>query len=1354
MPTELPRLRSGIELDTTTFTAGVERVIGSVRNLGTSTDQQTRTMARGFDVVTTSMRNFAAGFGVAFGSVAAGQLGQFSRQALNIAGNLGEMATQAGVTTTELQKMEFAALQVGVSQSELVNLLSQFGRRVGEADAKANDFRKTLDRYNISIRDGQNNIRSSVDILGDLAEAVQNAGSAQEQLAIVSAAFGSRLGRQLLPLLVEGREGFLKLGDAAVQAGLVLGADFIDQADRASDSLESLQYALSKGFQIGIVEEFAQSINVGTEGLIAARAAGEALGRTVGTVLKYITGAIDLFHGLAKAVDGLLDSFGALGDYLRLDLLDIIDSVIDGIKKLVGIPDTSLEAIAPPEVIERLNKMRESFGAVGDSASDAASASESAMAKMIEQAQVENRQLIELVESYKTYGFSVETITRGIEIENQLRAAKISLVDAEKSGLLDLLTSNQLLKKSVEELAAAEEKRMKQFAEMATREGDLRLLQQKSLSRQDLGVPTPGPKADQEKLAEEIKGLWQGVGQSIQSSFADTYEEIFRGGITSFGDLATQIKDIFIRLAAEIAALMTAKALFGGLTGGLAGLKTEFAGFAQAFGTLGGGPGGFMGAPSGATGAGLLGAGAIGALGGSLLAPMLFGGGAGSQIGGGVGGGLGAAAGTFLGGPLGGLAGGLLGSLGGGFFGSLFGGGSQSNQVSIRGGLGISGQGQAAKFVAGIDASLQQMLDATQEATADRILEVADAVRVEYSKQLSANDMARLAKGRIGPVAGALGFNVAEITKGTGEQQLASLQQALAIQKQIEGFQLGPIKVQFRDLEEQFDALEAEANRLGVSTAGLSEEYSRQRKLLGLEFRRQDAQFKASAGVISQYTASQRMLRIEHEQAKLLADQYGVSIKDLNDAYKEQVQALRLQHRAEDVAFSQSIGAISEFQAQFKLLEIEFRQSKLVADEYGISLKQLVVGYREAKKALELQQQSQIVDFQATLGVITPYTASQRELRIQYEQAKLVADDYGVSVKELNKAFKEAREVLRLQRSEEKVQFKASLGVISEYKAAQLSLTIQFEQAKLVADEFGVSMKELNAAFKDAQALLKLRYEAEKISFMQGLGIIDDYEAEQRLLNNRFAEARLLAKEYGISLKQVAEAQKIATAQLKLQHQNERVEFLRSLGIITDYTAQQRLLRIQFAQAKLVAAQYGISIAEVERAQKRASEELAAAERQRRRDMRLQIDDLARSITDPFEQLIEPLRAFGIELDRSLLNPLQQFEAAAQHFRDLAKRAMAGNIEAIEQLDEAGRDFIATATAVGASPGAAAATAEVQSTIDAVMANLTDAQKEAMEGLEGVIRDANRRQIDKLEELIDAARDTKAAIDKLNRELT
>lgn len=232
-------------------------------------------------------------------------------------------------------------------------------------------------------------------------------------------------------------------------------------------------------------------------------------------------------------------------------------------------------------------------------------------------------------------------------------------------------------------------------------------------------------KREAKLLEEPFKNAITGV----QNAFTAGFEDIFKGGVNSFSDLADTVKDIFIRLAAEIASLMIIRPLlapiagavggagFGGMTGGgfSGGIGQIFGGVGQMLNTsslgtsinslgaatglfsagsggvassvasvgsigAGGGAAGLSGlgipgaasssAPvfgaSAATLTSTLGVAALGYFGGQALAGLT----GGNPTGAGIGGGLGAGIGFAVGGPIGAILGGVGGSLLGGLFGN------------------------------------------------------------------------------------------------------------------------------------------------------------------------------------------------------------------------------------------------------------------------------------------------------------------------------------------------------------------------------------------------------------------------------------------------------------------------------------------------------------------------------------------------------------------------------------------------------------------------------------------------------------------------------------------------------------
>lgn len=180
---------------------------------------------------------------VTAGGIAIAGLSVASRGALEFADNLGNTADKLGLNTDELQKLRFASAEYNVEQQATDVALQRFTRRLAEARQGQGELLSITRQYNIELRDGQGNSRRAIDILGDLADRVQNTTDRQEQLRIAFKAFDTE-GADLVNLLRQGSGEIERLGIAAQESGLILRSDLIPEAAEANREFELLGQTL------------------------------------------------------------------------------------------------------------------------------------------------------------------------------------------------------------------------------------------------------------------------------------------------------------------------------------------------------------------------------------------------------------------------------------------------------------------------------------------------------------------------------------------------------------------------------------------------------------------------------------------------------------------------------------------------------------------------------------------------------------------------------------------------------------------------------------------------------------------------------------------------------------------------------------------------------------------------------------------------------------------------------------------------------------------------------------------------------------------------------------------------------
>lgn len=879
----------------------------------------------------------------------------------------------------------------------------------------------------------------------------------------------------------------------------------------------------------------------------------------------------------------------------------------------------------------------------------------------------------------------------------------------------------------------------------------------------------------QEDAAQKIQSLYENALEGIQDSFTTMFEELYSGGITSFEELALSIKDIFIRLAAELTTLMIIRPAVLGLAGaggagGAGGLASLFgfgasgagagttptgapigtvppamywgAGAAGAGGAMvlpamapGGMPAGMMtgmgmpfGGPGipinqtpwwqpGALGAqGLFMSGALGAVGGNLIGGQ-FGGYGG--IGGSVGGGIGAIAGglTPLG-PFGSILGGLGGSLIGGALGGLFGGGGgEGNEVSFGGAaLGVAGRGgtgKAAEVIRNIDKALQDLLSSRQEALVNDMLRVAPSVSIKYGEEgPSAGDLASLARARIAPAASALGLSAKGITGGLQGAPTFTAEEMAANFEQALGILQQIENIQLGPLGAELQALKDTFN-----------ETARAAKKFGL----------GSA-------AEQAALRKQYEADK--------------------AAAIR-RNREQELEVAAQVGAITPFQAAMGQLKLQFAEAEARAKELGISTANLGKTYAAAQEALREQRREQFrsieTEARALAGLPQTFASAVAAMKARFAELRSAMEELGGSVAGLIALEKQAAKALQEQRHQQalsiQAQAKGLVGAPTSFKGEQEALRASFAELRKQMAALGYTTSGLVAIEKQAVAALQerrhqsaLAIESEAKGLAAGGGI-QTFVEQKAALDARFMELRKQFAALGYSISGLIALQKKAVTALYEQRKAQldalAVEAQAATGLSPTFLQEIDALNRRFAELQKQIRALGGDTSKLAQLQKEAQENL-------KREQQLRKDQMALSIVEPFKQLREPLVAFSRQLSLGNMNPLGQMDAAAAEFRRVSQLAMGGDTDAIRQLESVGQDFIRMSEQFGGSASGADARTEVQRVIKDVLGAIDAAQKLAMMGVEGAVKAAELAIVDTLGELVKIGQQTVAEIKRLS----
>jgi hypothetical protein len=160
----------------------------------------------------------------------------------------------------------------------------------------------------------------------------------------------------------------------------------------------------------------------------------------------------------------------------------------------------------------------------------------------------------------------------------------------------------------------------------------------------------------------------------------------------------------------------------------------------------------------------------------------------------------------------------------------------------------------------------------------------------------SARDLSGQMRARIIPQALGLGLNARAIAGRIGqftpEQQTRNLETAIGLMRTIEGFRIGPVNAQFRDLSETFSTMESEARKFGVSIEGLAEARQRETEALHRQIRLQEITIGAQVGNIDDLDAALLTLNVQMQQSAAAAVAMGIPLTNITAQHLRLANAL------------------------------------------------------------------------------------------------------------------------------------------------------------------------------------------------------------------------------------------------------------------------------------------------------------------------------------------------------------------------------------------------------------------------------------------------------------------------------
>lgn len=284
----------------------------------------------------------------AIGSAVAAMAQQFvqlATDALDSADNLKKLSDETGLTTEQLQVMQYQGEDLGVSLDTMTGSMSKMINNMSSAKAGTGTAAEAFKTLGISVTDSNGNLRDSNVVYAETLAALGGVANETERTAIAQDIFG-KSAVELNPLIKAGTEGLAELEAQAYATGAVMSSDTVNALDSLGDSLDHMKQSITTAAGT-FVAQFApalQEVSQGLTGLLSGTVSADdfiaSISELINQIATTIVGMVPqiLQAGssiLTTLIKGLLTSLPSLIPAVTSIILELTTTLIEMLPQII-----------------------------------------------------------------------------------------------------------------------------------------------------------------------------------------------------------------------------------------------------------------------------------------------------------------------------------------------------------------------------------------------------------------------------------------------------------------------------------------------------------------------------------------------------------------------------------------------------------------------------------------------------------------------------------------------------------------------------------------------------------------------------------------------------------------------------------------------------------------------------------------------------------------------------------------------------------------------------------------------------------------------------------------------------------
>ena len=269
-----------------------------------------------------------AGVTAAVAGVAAG-LVKMTLGAAEAADELSTLSVKTGISTDELQKLQYAAGTVDVSVETVAGAMGKLTKNMASAAGGSKSASDAFAKLGVSVTNSDGSFRDRNQVFNEAIAALGQMTDETERDAAAMAIFG-KSAMELNPLIEGGAEALAEMGAHAEEVGLILSGDALEGLSTLADRFDVLKQTISlagQNFLAQFAEPLTEAIDLVisyVERLVKAFKEGgfKGLATEVSAVMKDLT---------AKFIEVLPD----IAEFATQLILTLIEGMVTMIPALI-----------------------------------------------------------------------------------------------------------------------------------------------------------------------------------------------------------------------------------------------------------------------------------------------------------------------------------------------------------------------------------------------------------------------------------------------------------------------------------------------------------------------------------------------------------------------------------------------------------------------------------------------------------------------------------------------------------------------------------------------------------------------------------------------------------------------------------------------------------------------------------------------------------------------------------------------------------------------------------------------------------------------------------------------------------